>query len=169
MCTRFSTTEVFVQLRALLVGLTVLVTLPVPPHVVAQTSAAKPSPWEPLRFFVGTWTVVGDGQPGKSSIERQYTFALNNRFLEIRNKSTYLTQEKNPKGEVHEDREFVSWDRSRRRFVFRQFHVERFVNQYVADSIAASVDSIVFTSESIENIPRGFRARETDPSGLTRV
>ena len=34
------------------------------------------------------------------------------------------------------------------------------MNQYVADRVVASVDSIVFRSESIENIPPGFRARE---------
>ena len=62
---------------------------------------------------------------------------------------------------MHEDRGFISWDRARRRFVLRQFHVEGFVNQYVADSVAVSADSIVFLSESIENIPPGFRARET--------
>jgi hypothetical protein len=85
----------------------------------AQAPAKKPSPWEPLRFFVGSWTGIGNGQPGTSSVEREYSFALNDRFLEVRNKSTYLPQEKNPKGEVHEDRGFVSWDRARRRFVFR--------------------------------------------------
>lgn len=128
---------------------------------VAQPPAKKPSPWEPMRFFVGTWTGVGSGQPGTSSVERAYSFALNDRFLEVRSKSTYLPQEENPKGEVHEDRGFISWDRSRRRFVFRQFHVEGFVNQYVADSVVASPDSIVFRSEAIENIPPGYRARET--------
>ena len=127
----------------------------------AQTPAKKPSPWDPLRFFVGSWTGVGNGQPGTSTVEREYSFALNDRFLEVRNKSTYLPQEKNPKGEVHEDRGFVSCDRARRRFVFRQFHVEGFVNHYIADSVAASPDSIVFRSEAIENIPPGYRARET--------
>ena len=127
----------------------------------AQAPAKKPSPWEPLRFFVGSWTGVGTGQPGTSTVERDYSFTLNDRFLEVRNKSTYLPQEKNPKGEVHEDRGFVSWDRGRRRFVLRQFHVEGFVNQYVADSVSASPDSIVFRSEAIENIPAGYRARET--------
>src|SRR5688572_25932688 len=96
----------------------------------SQAPAKKPSPWEPLRFFVGSWTGVGDGQPGSSTVEREYSFTLNDRFLEVRNKSTYLPQGKNPKGEVHEDRGLVSWDRARRRFVFRQFHVEGFVNQY---------------------------------------
>ena len=127
----------------------------------AEAQAKKPSSLEPLRFFVGSWTGTGNGQPGTSTVEREYSFALNDRFLEVRNKSSYLPQEKNPKGEVHEDRGFVSWDRARRRFVFRQFHVEGFVNHYVADSVASSPDSIVFRSEAIENIPAGYRARET--------
>ena len=133
----------------------------VPASTDAQAPARKPSPWEPMRFFVGSWTGVGDGQPGASAVEREYAFALNDRFLEVRNMSTYLPQQRNATGEVHEDRGFISWDRARRRFVFRQFHVEGFVNQYVADSVAASPDSIVFRSEAIENIPPGYRARET--------
>jgi hypothetical protein len=140
-------------------GLAVLALFVAP--AAAQEPAKKRSPWEPLRFFVGSWTGIGNGQPGSSTVEREYSFTLSERFLEVRNKSTYLPQEKNPKGEVHEDRGLVSWDRARRRFVFRQFHVEGFVNQYVADSVAASPDSIVFRSEAIENIPPGYRARET--------
>lgn len=53
----------------------------------------------------------------------------------------------------------MSFDKSRKKFVFRQFHVEGFVNQYVMTS--TDVKTIVFASESIENIPAGFRARET--------
>lgn len=79
----------------------------------------------------------------------------------MRNQSTCLPREKNPKGEAHEDLGFVSWDRSRRRLVFRQLHVEGFVTQYVADSVSASPDSIVFRSEAIETIPSGYRVRET--------
>ena len=130
------------------------------PAAGAQT-AAKPSPWEPMRYFVGSWTGTGAGDPGNSTVEREYRFALGDRFLEVRNTSKYAPQEKNPKGEVHEDRGFISWDRARRRFVLRQFHVEGFVNQYVADSVTATPDSVVFTSEAIENIPAGFPARET--------
>jgi hypothetical protein len=44
--------------------------------------------------------------------------------------------------------------------VFRQFPTEGFVNQYALDPSSA-VDRVVFTSESIENIPADFRARET--------
>jgi hypothetical protein len=69
-------------------------------------------------------------------------------------------QEKNPKGEVHEDDGFISFDRTRKKLVLRQFHVEGFVNQYVEDGDSSST-RLVFTTESIENIPAGWRARET--------
>ena len=55
----------------------------------------------------------------------------------------------------------MSFDKARKKFVLRQFHVEGFVNQYVMTSFSADGKTIVFTSESIENIPAGFRARET--------
>ena len=42
-----------------------------------------------------------------------------------------------------------------------QFHIEGFVNQYVMDYLAPDGKTIVFTSESIENIPSGWRARES--------
>jgi hypothetical protein len=39
--------------------------------------------------------------------------------------------------------------------------VEGFVTHYVAASISEDGKTIVFNSESIENIPAGWRARET--------
>ena len=53
----------------------------------------------------------------------------------------------------------IGFDKSRKQFVFRQFHVESFVIQYLVTS--ANDKAIVFTSESIENIPPGYRSRET--------
>ena len=44
--------------------------------------------------------------------------------------------------------------------MLRQFHSEGFVNAYVEDAGSSSA-KIVFTSEGIENIPAGYRARET--------
>ena len=55
----------------------------------------------------------------------------------------------------------MSFDKGRQNFEFRQFHIEGFVNQYVMTSSSADGKTIVFTSESIENIPAGYRARET--------
>jgi hypothetical protein len=84
---------------------------------------------------------------------------LNSRFIRAQNESVYTPQEKNPKGEVHEDLGVFSFDSTRKRLVFRQFHKEGFVNQYVHDP--AQTDKIVFTTEAIENIPPGWRARES--------
>jgi hypothetical protein len=117
--------------------------------------------WLPFKFFAGYWTGESEGQPGKGKYERSYEVIFNKKYIEIRNKSTYPPSQNNPKGEVHEDRGFISYDRSRKTFVLRQFHIEGFVNQYKIESISPDRKKIVFISESIENIPPGFRARET--------
>jgi hypothetical protein len=115
--------------------------------------------WAPLRFLLGTWETTSTGQPGKGRGRREYRLVMRDRFIEVRSVATYPPQDKNPKGEVHEDAGYISYDRSRKAFVFRQFHVEGFVNTYVAASAGAK--EVVFTSEAIENIPPGWRARET--------
>jgi hypothetical protein len=124
----------------------------------APTAAKAPDVWQPLRHLIGRWKGTTSGQPGEGEVEREYRFVLNERFIEVRNRSTYPAQEKNPKGEVHEDIGYISYDTARRRFVFRQFHVEGYVNTYVQDGLSDA--EIVFVTDSIENIPAGWRARE---------
>jgi hypothetical protein len=119
-----------------------------------------PDPFEPVAFMIGRWEGSSEGQPGKAIVRREYSRALNGRFVRVRNRSEYPIQDKNPKGEIHEDEGFFSFDRTRKRLVLRQFHVEGFVNQYVQVS-DWSAQKLVFTTESIENIPAGWRARET--------
>ena len=123
--------------------------------------APRADAFDSLKPLLGRWTGISEGQPGTGSVTREYAFALNSRFIRVTNRSEYPPQEKNPKGEVHEDEGFISFDRTRKRLVFRQFHVERFVIHYVEDIDATSKQRIVFTSEAIENIPAGFQARET--------
>ncbi len=96
-----------------------------------------------------------------STMQREYKLVLNGKFLHVQNRSVYEPQAKNPKGEVHEDWGLVSFDQSRKQFVLRQFHVEGFVNQYLMTRSSPDGKSFVFTTESIENIPPGWRARET--------
>ena len=126
---------------------------------VAQTPAVA-DPFERLAFLLGKWEGASDGQPGKGTARREYARALNTRFVRVHNRSEYLPQPKNPKGEIHEDEGFFSFEKARKRVVFRQFHTEGFVNTYVEDA-ESSTAKVVFTSEAIENIPAGFRARET--------
>src|SRR5512140_3091590 len=88
----------------------------------AQTTSA-PDVWEPVRFLVGAWEGDVSGQPGSGKSQREYRLVMKNRYLEVRNKSTYPSQAKNPKGEVHEDWGMISYDRARKMFVLRQFHL----------------------------------------------
>ncbi len=135
------------------------------PSVVLRAMAAptnqQPDVWQPLKFFVGSWEGTAKGQVGEGKVERQYQFVLKNKYLNATHKSTYPPQDKNPKGEVHEDWGMISYDRGRKQFVLRQFHVEGFVLQYVFDSTASDAKTLVFITESIENFLPGWRAKET--------
>ena len=130
-----------------------------PTFIFAQTTK-QDSIWLPMKYFVGEWTGKGGGEPGKGEYERSYKWIFNGKYIEIRNKSTYPHSANKPKGEVHEDVGYISYDRIRKKFVLRQFHIEGFVNQYNLDSISPDRKTIVFITESIENIPAGWKARE---------
>lgn len=127
------------------------------PEATTQDPA---SPWSALQFMVGEWAGESDGQPGKGTVKRTYRFVLGNKFLHEQNVSTYPPQPKNQKGEVHEHWSLFSHDRARHTLVFRQFHQEGFVNQYVMTP-GSTAGSVVFETEALENIPSGWKARET--------
>lgn len=141
----------------MLILLTVVLLLPAAGAPQAEKSQAV---WEPFKFLVGAWEGTGKGQPGSSRVEREYHFVLGDKFIQIKNKSVYPPQKKNSKGEVHEDWGLVSYDRDKKQYVLRQFHIEGFVNQYRLDRAAAEGKTFTFLTESIENIALGWRARE---------
>jgi hypothetical protein len=139
-----------------------VVLLGVLPAMAGAQPARSDSAWTPMLYFIGEWTGTSKGEPGAGVYERSYRRVLDNRFIEVRNKSTYPPSPQNRnRGEVHEDVGYVSYDRIRKSFMLRQFHVEGFVNHYKAETVAADGSSIVFVSEALENLPAGFRARET--------
>jgi hypothetical protein len=115
----------------------------------------------PLARFIGKWIGEGDGEPGHSTLERTYEPTLGGKFLMVHHQSNYAPQPKNPKGETHNDVGFISFDKARKVAVLRQFHVEGFVNQFTAPATTLVAQTIVFDSEAIENIPAGYKARET--------
>ncbi len=88
--------------------------------------------------------------------EREYRFALGDRFIQVNGKSTYPPQGKNPKGEVHDDVGFMSYDTGAQKLVLKQFHIEGFVNHCVLDSISEDGRTIMFVTAAIENIPAGW-------------
>jgi len=121
---------------------------------------APPSPWSAIQFLVGQWEGESEGQPGKGTVKRSYDFVLGDKFLHERNVSSYPAQPKNEKGEIHHHWSFFSYDKARRSLVLRQFHQEGFVNQYVM-APAGAAGTVVFESEALENVPAGWKARET--------
>lgn len=135
------------------------------PNAIHQASSNRQSDqsdtFKRLRMFIGKWEGDSKGQPGIGKMEREYAFVLKDRFIQISNKAVYAPQEKNPKGEVHEDLGFFGYDKALKKFSFRQFHVEGFVVQYSLESMSDDGRTLVFKSTAIENISPGWVARET--------
>jgi len=117
--------------------------------------------WLPFKFFLGQWEGTGEGQPGGSHGRQEWGFVLGGKYLQVKNEARFDPQEKNPKGELHEDWGFISYDQLRKAYIFRQFHVEGFVNQYISPGPDPDGKTFVFLSEAIENMPPGFKARLT--------
>lgn len=117
--------------------------------------------WEPFRYFLGRWTGKGSGSPGDSLADREYRLILNDQFMQVTHRSLYEPQERNPEGEVHEEIGYISYDSQRRLYVFREFHVEGYVNQYVLSGLEAGKRKMIFNTEAVENGPPGLQARTT--------
>ena len=132
------------------------------PILVKAQLSKRDSLWLPMSYFIDEWKGEGNGEPGAGKYQRSYKWTMDKRFIEVKNKSIYLPSDKNKnKGEIHEDAGYISYDGNRKSFMLRQFHIEGFVNQYKLDGISPDKKTIIFLSESIENIPPGYRARET--------
>ena len=108
-----------------------------------------------LDFMVGEWRGTSQGQSGDGTVERSCMRVLDDRFIECRTTVTYPPQEKNRKGDVHVERALYSYDKRAKMLRLRQFHGEGFVNGY------SETEPLVFETAEIENLPPGWRARET--------
>jgi F0F1-type ATP synthase assembly protein I len=113
-----------------------------------------------LEFFLGRWEGTTEGKPGKGTVSREYNARLQSKIFQATHRGVYPPQPANPKGEVHEDLGIYSFDASAKVIRFRQFHVEGFVVHYVHQP-QTTPGTFVFVSEAIENIPAGYRSRET--------
>jgi hypothetical protein len=121
---------------------------------------AKPDPWSPVRFMLGTWQGEAQGEPGKGAVERSYEFVLGGKFIEERNTSRYEARDDKP-AEVHLHRSFISYDKAQQKLMLRQFHAEGFVNLYALNPASSTAGRLVFDSVSFENFSNDWKARET--------
>jgi len=129
--------------------------------MLAHSSVAQTDPWTNLRVLEEKWEGPTSGKPGKGVTTREYRFELNGHFLSQRNKVVYDAKSPAAKPEVHEDFSLLSYDARLKKIVWRQFHSEGFVHEYTLDSVSADGKSLDFFTVSIENIPPGFRAKES--------
>jgi len=127
--------------------------------MIAAVALAQSDPWAPLRAFEGKWEGETSGKPGKGTTAREYRFELNNKFMFQRDKSEYQPTEAGGKPVLHEDFGVFSYDTNSKKIVWRQFHSEGFVNEYVLDSVSADGKALEFVTTRIENLP-GFRAKK---------
>ncbi len=139
------------------IALSCLLSLP----IFSMAQIPHDSLWAPMRYFIGAWKGTGEGEMGEGLYERTYQWALNGNFIQVRNKAAYAPQPKSPQGEIHEDIGYINFNSLEKKFMLRQFHVEGYVNEYKLESISTDGKTFVFLSFEIENIPIGWRARET--------
>jgi hypothetical protein len=129
--------------------------------LLAAPMTLTSAPWDIVEPLIGTWVGAGEGQAGKSQVERRIERALDGKFLHLRTRVVFAGNKQQPKGEVHEDWGMLSYDNVRETFVLREFYTEGFVNTFTLDMDRALDGEYIFTSESSENAPPGTRARTT--------
>ncbi|MDO9261640.1 MAG: hypothetical protein Q7U08_06845 [Flavobacteriaceae bacterium] len=118
--------------------------------------------WTKFESVIGQWKGNGIGYGGTTStVITSFKLVMNNQFIEVKNESVFKPTEKNPKGEIHTDWGLISFDKQRKLYVFRQFHVEGFVNQYILNETESTPLKLVFETETIENFIPGGKARWT--------
>jgi hypothetical protein len=117
---------------------------------------------EKFDALLGEWQGTGEGfSGGKSKIKSSFSLVMEGQFLEIKNHSEFNPTEQHPQGENHIDKGYISYDNSRLKFIYRQFNIEGYVNQYVMNEEFSNDSTFIFETETIENYVPGGKARFT--------
>lgn len=118
--------------------------------------------WTKFESIIGQWNGSGIGNAGNTAtVKTSFKLVMNGQYIEVKNESVFKPTDKNLKGEIHTDWGLISFDKQRKVFVFRQFHVEGFVNQYILNESESTPSKLVFETEMIENFVPGGKARWT--------
>ena len=127
-----------------------------------QHSISQEITWKTFNQLEGKWQGSGSGFSGGTSvIHSEFNFVMDGLFMEIKNHSEFAPSEENQKGDIHDDWGIISFDKTREKFVFRQFHSEGFYNQYILNDTLSNPKFLVFETEFIENFVDGGTARFT--------
>ena len=128
----------------------------------ATFSFAQSNVFEKIDFILGEWSGTGSGFGNeKSKIESSFQLVMEGKYIEVTNESKFDPTADKPEGEQHIDKGFISFDNSRKVFVFRQFNNEGYINKYVLNDLLSTDTMLVFETEEIENFVAGGKARWT--------
>ena len=128
---------------------------------IAGAQAAPTDRWQPVRFMLGSWQGVAQGEPGKGTVQRKYELVLGEKFIEEHNTSRYEPTAAGKDPEIHHHRSFFSYDKARKTLMLRQFHEEGFVLLYTLNAATSTATHLVFESVTFENFSNEWKARET--------
>ena len=139
----------------LTIAMVILAALAAP--VIARE--AEEDPLASVSQLAGDWAGIGEGEPGQSTASRHGERVHDRRFVRVEGRSVYPIQDKSPKGEIHTQTDYWSYDRSRKLIVLRQFDNLGFVSTYVQDKTSSRPGHLVLVSEQLENVPSAWKAR----------
>ncbi len=123
-------------------------------------SFSQNSNFESINFIIGDWAGTGSGfGNNKSTIESSFQLSMNEKYIEVVNESRFDPTDKNPEGEHHIDKGFISFDKQRKLIVYRQFNIEGYINQYLLNESKSNDSLLIFETETIENFLPGGKAR----------
>jgi len=128
--------------------------------LVASQAPAQTVPWITLRSLEGKWEGAIWGKPGKGTSTREFRLELNSHFLSQRNECVFEAKSADAKPAVHEDFSMLSYDASQKKIIWRQFHSEGLVQEYILDSVSEDGKTLDFASSRMDNMTPGFRAKE---------
>jgi len=125
-------------------------------------SLSQDNPFDVFDYLIGSWSGKGSGFGNEGSvIQSQFRYLMDGKYIQVMNESRFAPTEDKPSGDYHVDIGMISYDTIREILVFRQFHNEGYVNQYVFSDTLSNDTDLVFETESIENLPAGGAARLT--------
>lgn len=123
---------------------------------------AQNNSFEKIDFIFGEWNGTGSGFGNeKSKIHSSFQLVMDDKYIEVINESQFEPTAEKPEGEHHIDKGFISFDKARNIFVFRQFNNEGYINRYVLNDSISNETILVFETEEIENFVPGGKARWT--------
>ncbi len=111
--------------------------------------------------LLGNWKSVQEACVGIGKAEREYSMVVDGEYLHVINTAYFEPDSSDQTGSVHHDWGIFNYDNIRKMVVLREFNSEGFVITYNLGEVSPDGMTYVFLSETIDNLPAGWRARTT--------